>query len=41
MKTAKSFPRQAIAKILCVLQFKYNWNIPRQVWFVLNNFMTH
>ena len=34
------FPRQAIPKILFVLQSSYPWNTRYQVWFTLNNSLT-
>ena len=37
---ANFFPRQAIAKILFVLQSKYPWDTPYQVWFNLDNSLT-
>ena len=37
---ANFFPRQAIAKILFVLQFRYPWDTPYQVWFNLDNSLT-
>ena len=34
------FPRQAIAKILFVLDSRYTWDTPYRVWFDLNNSLT-
>ena len=34
------FPRQAIPKILSVLQFRYPWDTPYRVWFDLDNSLT-
>ena len=31
------FPRQAIAKILFVLDSRYTWNTPYRVWLDLDN----
>ena len=34
------FPRQAIAKFLFVLDFRYTWDTPYRVWFDLDNSLT-